>query len=374
MILPILTFIHNRKHTATPRKPAPVELRLAYNRRSYYISTGITILTRHWHSGTILNRPDAPELNDTLAILLQRVRQILNDLPPTDNLPIAEIRARLRNADTQHLSFLTFIQQRADIRAYNRKTDTQQRYARFLRWFTQWGQITTFTDITEQNIMAMDTALAATGMKPYSKWNNYHRFLNSFIIDAIDEGHIRRNPYRSLHIDKDKQSTLHKFLTAAELEAIATATMPTASLDKVRDLFIFQTYTCLAYTDLAAFRPADIDAQGIYTANRGKTGQEFTVAILPQAQTILDKYHGHLPIISNVKYNAYLKLVAQAANIDKPITSHWARHTGATLLLNAGIPYDVVAKILGHASIKQTRDTYAKLLDTTILQQMQKLK
>ena len=75
-----------------------------------------------------------------------------------------------------------------------------------------------------------------------------------------------------------------------------------------------------------------------------------------------------LPIISNVKYNEYLKVVAQAAGIDKPISSHWARHTGATLLLNEGIDIKIVAKICGHSSMRITEQIYAKLLDETVVE------
>ena len=85
------------------------------------------------------------------------------------------------------------------------------------------------------------------------------------------------------------------------------------------------------------------------------------------------KYEGKLPIISNPKYNEYLKVVAQVAHIDKPISSHWARHTGATLLLNEGIDMKIVSKICGHSSIKITEQIYAKLLDETVVDAVQNL-
>ena len=88
---------------------------------------------------------------------------------------------------------------------------------------------------------------------------------------------------------------------------------------------------------------------------------------------ILDKYGQHLPIISNVKYNQFLKVLAQMAHIDKPISSHWARHTGATLLLNDGLEMEVVSKVLGHSTTKITRQVYAKLLDNTIVEAMKKI-
>ena len=69
----------------------------------------------------------------------------------------------------------------------------------------------------------------------------------------------------------------------------------------------------------------------VYTGDRRKTGKPFTIPLLEPALKILEKYNGKLLVISNVKYNEYLKIVAQASGIDKPISTHWARHTGAIL-------------------------------------------
>lgn len=44
------------------------------------------------------------------------------------------------------------------------------------------------------------------------KWNNYHRFLNSFIIDAIKEGLMTRNPYNWLNIDRTQDTSLRNTL------------------------------------------------------------------------------------------------------------------------------------------------------------------
>ena len=93
----------------------------------------------------------------------------------------------------------------------------------------------------------------------------------------------------------------------------------------------------------------------VYVGNRAKTKQTFTIPLLSPAMAVLKKYQNKLPVISNVKYNEYLKVIAQAAGIDKPVSSHWARHTGATLLLNeGGMDLKTVAKICGHSSFKIT--------------------
>ena len=115
----------------------------------------------------------------------------------------------------------------------------------------------------------------------------------------------------------------------------------------------------------------EIKGMKVYCAKRNKTKETFTIPLLCPALAILKKYKNRLPIISNVKYNEYLKIVALAAGIDKPVSSHWARHTGATLLLNqGGLDMKIVAKICGHSSTRITEKVYAKLLDESVVDAM----
>jgi site-specific recombinase XerD len=272
-------------------------------------------------------------------------------------------------------SFIKFCEERAEVRKYGRSVDSCERYDRFLRWFKQWGVIQTFSDITDENILQMDGELVRKGMKPYSKWNNYHRFLNSFILDAKEAGYVKRNPYKWLNIAKEKSSGgLGKYLSPEEFRRISEVQPPTRELERARDVFIFQTWTCLSYVDLAAFDAGKLqrlNGRYVYVGKRGKTNQEFTFLLLKPAERILRKYNNHLPIVNNAKYNDNLKILAVMAGVDKPVSSHWARHTGATLLLNEGhMDMEVVAKVLGHSSTKITRQVYAKLLDETVVNAM----
>ena len=153
--------------------------------------------------------------------------------------------------------------------------------------------------------------------------------------------------------------------------------MPSKSIERVRDLFVFQTYTCLSYSDMRIFNPemiTDLQGMKVYTGKRKKTGKSFTIPMFPPALDILRKYDNKLPIISNVKYNEYIKVVAQAACIDKPVSTHWARHTGATLLLNNGVAIKIISRICGHSSTRITEQAYAKLLDETIVDAVKDIK
>ena len=376
-ILPSLTFVYDRQRRSSTTHEGVIELRIIYGRKSKYMITGVKCLPQHWRGGKggvwVHNRVDAQELNTSLDNIMVNTRKMVNAvLDEAGSFSFAGLVEKMKHANGDKITFVEFCMKRSKVRKYGKQKDTQERYDRFLRWFIAWGKIEYFSDVTEENIMAMDLALKDTGMKDYSKWQNYHRFLNSFIKDAIDEGYISHNPYKWLHIEKDKTSGLHKHLTLEELHQIEQAEMPTESLSKVRDLFVFQAYTCMAYVDMCNFDAGSV-VEGVYSSNRAKTGKEFTFLLLEPAKKILEKYDNKLPIISNEKYNTYLKAVAQFAGIDKPLTTHWARHTGATVLLNDGrVKEEVIAKILG-SSTRQIRETYAKMLDDTIAKEMGKI-
>lgn len=374
---PNITFIYDRYKKASCSKQATIEMRISFNRKQKYISTGIKLYPNQWKQGKVINTPDAIQLNQTLDQMLTNVRQVIYDMFKAGNIDIFAIPQKLKSKK-ERIDIIQYFKERSAVRKYGKAKDTQERYDRFIRLFKKWGKIKSFDDITDTKIIQYDKHLTSLNMKPYSKWQNYHRFLNSFIMDAIDTGYLKKNPYKWVNIDKgDHDNSLGKCLTLDEFHQIQTVQLSTKSLEKVRDMFVFQTYTCLAYTDLKKFDTSKIETindMQVYTGKREKTGKAFTIPLLQSALEILHKYNYNLPIISNEKYNDYLKLLAIAAGINKPISSHWARHTGATLLLNKGVSMQIVSKICGHTSTRITEKIYAKLLDETIVKALHNIK
>lgn len=374
---PQIHLVYNRYKKASNTQKAVVEIRVTHNYQQKYISTGIWLYPNQWKDGLIVNCDDIVQVSQTLDSLVSSVKQVLLEMLDEGCVDLRLLQERLNRKELEKITFIDFCKQRASIRMYGKKKDTQDRYERFLRLFSEWGKIKTFSSVTDNAIISYDKFLAGKGMKAYSKWQNYHRFLNSFIMDAIDEGLLKRNPYKWVNIERDKKSRgIERCLSPEEFRKLREAKMPTECLERVRDLFVFQVYTCLSYSDLKIFDSSKIASMkevNIYTGKRNKTGAAFTIPLLQPTMGILDKYKGFLPVISNVKYNEYLKVVAQAAGIDKPLSSHWARHTGATLLLNEGVPMQIVSKICGHSSTKITEQVYAKLLDETVVDAIQNL-
>ena len=384
MSTPIYKLIYDRRRRASNTHEGSIELRITFNSIQKFVTSGVRVYPNQWKDERIVNRFDASELQNSLDYFVLQTRKIVNDLLTQGTLDMNTLVSDINNKLSRQASvnvpetrlLLDYMKERTAIRKFGRKQDTQERYDRFLRWFEKWGGMVTLSDLTEMNILRMDAALG--DMQPYSKWHNYHRFLNSFILDAIDDGLMKRNPYKSIHIDKEPtKDALEKYLTKEEFERIAGLSLPINYLQHAQDLFIFQTYTCLAYTDLADFNPDNIkyiNERPVYVGRRAKTGQPFTFLLLQPAMDILKKYNNQLPIMTNQKYNSYIKMLAVMAGIEKPVSSHWARHTGATLLLNSGVDMEIVSKVLGHASTTMTRNVYAKLLDETVADAMAKVR
>lgn len=380
MGVPVLKVLYDRQKRASKTKEGAIEVRITYNRVQRFVTTGVRVLPNQWRDGRIVKRVDAFELQHALDVFVAHVRKTVNELMEKGELDMKTVvsviggkqRQRAVENVPENMFLLDYFRERAAIRKYGRSEDSQERYDRFLRWFEDWGGMLTFSDVTEINVLRMDESLS--GMKPYSKWNNYHRFLNSFILDAIGEGLMRKNPYKGVHINREKSSGgIGKYLTREEFRRIECLNPPTNFLRHAKDMFVFQTYTCLSYTDLASFdagRIQDVKGKRMYFGYRGKTKQEFMFLVLQPAWDVLVRNGGRLPMMSNVKYNECLKVLAVMAGIDKPISSHWARHTGATMLLNSGMNMEIVSKVLGHSSTKITREVYAKLLDETVADAM----
>ena len=148
-------------------------------------------------------------------------------------------------------------------------------------------------------------------------------------------------------------------------------------MENIRDLFILQCYTGLAFRDMSCLSEKDIeidkDGKEWIVKERIKTGVPAFIPILPVVKEILVKYNYHLPTLTNQKYNSYLKEIQEVCSIKQTLHSHLARHTCGTLLLNAGVDMLTVSKVLGHSSTKTTEMVYAKLLPETIMKRVEEV-
>ena len=204
---------------------------------------------------------------------------------------------------------------------------------------------------------------------------NYHKILKVFVREAYAAHLISENPYQNFKLDRGKR-VARKFLTKEELAKLETKQIDDMCLNRVRDLFLFCCYTGLAYADLAIFNFKDaIMTDGMYRIRdeRIKTGTPYNISLMDKVMNILKKYEFKLPVISNQKYNSYLKILGAFCEIKKKLTSHVARHTFATTIALAnGVRIEVISKMLGHTNI-QTTQLYAHIYQAEVDKEFERL-
>ena len=195
--------------------------------------------------------------------------------------------------------------------------------------------------------------------------------LKAFFRFAMDNGHLKVNPFATIKISREKKEIA--VLTEGEMKALKEKDLHIDRLNKVRDIWLFQASSGLAYADMVELTPDDIqENNGVYYINkrRVKTDTEYTSVILQDGIDILKKYDYQLPKISNQRLNAYLKEIQDICQIKTNLHSHLARHQYCTTLLNKGVRIETVAKAAGHRNTKITQYFYAKMLNNTVISEI----
>ena len=131
-------------------------------------------------------------------------------------------------------------------------------------------------------------------------------------------------------------------------------------LKSIRDIFIVQCFTGMAYSDIKRFDKTmtykDDEGTVWIDSSRVKTGVDFDVPLLPQIAELLGSYHYKLPVPSNQKMNGYLKEIGDIVGLAKTLTTHLARRTFASVMTAKGVNIVAIQKMLGHTRITTTQD------------------
>ena len=176
---PVIQKVYDRYNKASETQDASIHINVYYGGRRKVMSTYVRVFPREWSEKlkAIVNRPDAHELNQQIEIMVLNIRKVLTEMMEAGDVDIFAIPQRLAQKQSKKMGLHEFMEKRAEVRKYGRKEDTQQSYDRFFRFFKEFAKITRFEDVTEEKIKEFDEWLIKRKLKPYSRWNNYHRFL-----------------------------------------------------------------------------------------------------------------------------------------------------------------------------------------------------
>lgn len=356
-----LSIIHNRLKRATSKHEVSVELCFCAKRQRKYFSTGVKVTTTQWSDASkmVIKRKDADELNEIIQAYRARANEIISKMVKEGccdlNVAISQM-----NGEDEGTSFIEYCERRRNERKVCEHT--KKRYDVFIKFLKTWGKIKSFQDCNVSKVRSMDEYLHRQD-KAQCTIYDYHKYLKLFINDAMIDGLIEQNPYKFLpfHIGKGEKQYVD-CVTEEQFAAIKKLKLSTPHILHARDLFLFQCYTGLASFDYTNCE--EIGGKMFYHAKRTKTDTDFVFQLLKPALEILQKYDFKLPRMTNQKYNDYLKAIGQMVGVDR-LHTHMGRATAATLFLSKGMPINIVARVLGHTTLRQTT-RYARTLNKDV--------
>ncbi len=213
--------------------------------------------------------------------------------------------------------------------------------------------------------------------------NKHLCWLSRLMYRAVSQGTIRFNPFEGVKYETVERKP--RFLSKGDVAKLLAFPLQDEGAELSRRMFLFAVFTGLAFADLQSLRVSQIETNSegkrYIRKARQKTEVESLIPLHPIAEQILDLYlkagnssnHKVFPdTMSKNQLIAHLKAIGLACGIRTPLTWHVARHSFGTLTLEAGIPMESIAKMMGHASISSTQ-IYAQITDQKIARDMSRL-
>ena len=199
-------------------------------------------------------------------------------------------------------------------------------------------------------------------------------------VIAIKNRWFNFNPFEGIKYGRSK-SLIESYLTEDQIAILYNLKLSNKLYDNVRDVFVFQCYTSLAYTDVKHLQKSHIlkhDGELTISKDREKTKSTQKIYLFPIALEILKKHENDAEFLcfktySNVHHNRVLKELSEISGIGRPISTHWGRRTFSQLMMKKGMSKEALQGALGHSSISITERYYANKSTDRTLNEMKSL-
>lgn len=228
----------------------------------------------------------------------------------------------------------------------------------------------------------------------------HFKYLKWFLKWGVSKKFISNDDYISFTPKIKNVTKKVIFLTKDEIELIKYFPLPKEKeyLDRVRDVLLFSCFSSLRYSDIYNLRKEDLGENSLEFITQ-KTDDSIIVEFNKYTKEILKKYekvnlpfNKALPVISNQKYNDYLKELGEIVGLNQPIktsyykgnkrfdeivpkyqklTSHIGRRSFICNGLYLGIPVHIIMKWTGHSDYDSMKP-YIDLVDTMRSEAMKK--
>ena len=211
---------------------------------------------------------------------------------------------------------------------------------------------------------------------------NHIIMLKTMTRTAMAQGTIQYNPFASFSPEKALRK--HRHLTTDELQRLMNTPIREKFLCFVRDLFVFSTFTGIAYADMCNLDVSNLsrDGQGnLWIKFKRQKTKKASAAYFflmfngiswknTNANVKSDRLF-NMPCRSALTNN--MTKLAKLCGIEHRLTYHMARHNFGTLItLSQGVPLETVCQMMGHKSMSTTQ-IYARLTHQKVDEDMKKL-
>ena len=400
----IFTLESRKKDGVLITENVPIRMRVNFASKRIEFTTGYRIDAAKWdadkqrvkNSCSNKLKQSASEINASLLEYYTEIQSIFKRFEVEDVMPTPEQIKEAFNALHKPVSeepkpkkealpcdfFQVFDDFVEDCGRQNNWTDsTFEKFAAVKNHLTNFREGLTFEFFDERGLNDYISYLRDVKEMRNTTIGKQLSFLKWFLRWAFKKGVHQNNAYDSY---KPKLKSTQKkiiFLTWDELNRLREFKIPSnkQALERVRDVFLFQCFTGLRYSDVFNLRRSDIKGDHIEVTTV-KTSDSLIIELNNHSKAILDKYKDVafeddkvLPVITNQKMNDYLKELAEIAGIDEPIRqtyykgneridevtpkyallgTHAGRRTFICNALALGIPPQVVMKWTGHSDYK----------------------
>lgn len=172
-----------------------------------------------------------------------------------------------------------------------------------------------------------------------------------------------------------KQPTMEIALNKKHVAELNQADLSqTPYLERVKDVFVFGCLTGQRFSNYKNITKNDIVDDNILVPDCKDPTKVLTIPLLLPARKILEKYDYSLPTITNQNFNLYIKRVFKELGYKsntkrirrlgqkpveevipfyKRISSHTARRSFITIMIDEGVPFKIIMGITGHKSLPQ---------------------
>ncbi len=365
----------------------PIRCRISHLKSRHEFSIGLFINPNNWNSTLQKAIPPDTEhqqINTQLSLIKQEINQAFLFLQvQQEQFDVDDIYLKYKGEDIKPSKTLmevftlhnTKMNSLVDIEytksTYSKFVEAKQHTEDFLMYQNKKKNIL-LEDINLKFLQDFDYYLKTKKSFKQITINKSIQRVRKIIKLAIAEGFLFTDPFLLYKPKKVINNVI--YLSTEELSELENHTFSQSRLDQVRDMFVFCCYTGLPYQEMASLTKKNIvkkfDDKLWIDMYRQKTKKHLSVPLLTKAISILEKYQDSqnlLPVISNQKFNSYIKEIAEIIGIEKNLSHHTARKTFATtVLLYNDVPMEIVSELLGHSKLSTTQEHYAKVVQKKV--------